>query len=170
MATITPVNDGDIANDDWPDAVTSEVNRYQTAVLTGDVSKAASSYSDITGLTAAVVNGRAYAIEGCIIWAQSSTSGGIRVSSNNPGGNVRLMASYTGETGPEAFVHNWQTTTDDAASGVSTADLADTPRLVDIRGRYICTSDGTFALRYFRVSAGTLTIQEGSWLRLTEED
>ena len=54
---ITPVNNGDPANDTWPDAVTAQLNRYQVMITTTDVSKTGTSFSDITGLTAAQIGG-----------------------------------------------------------------------------------------------------------------
>ena len=52
------------------------IGAVQGVVLAADVSKSASSWSDITGLTAAVLNGRAYGFKACLIYEASSTSGG----------------------------------------------------------------------------------------------
>ena len=165
MATVTPVNDGDPANDDWPDAITTEVNRRQGVVLAADVSKSASSWSDITGLTAAVLNGRAYGFKACLVWEASSTSGGIRIGFNGPTANLKAMVRYTGETSETAFVNEWHTAYD-TASGVATVDAASTPRIVLLEGRLVPTADGTFALRYYRNTTGSATVQTGSWLEV----
>ena len=165
MASITPVNNGDPANDTWPDAITTEVNRTTSVILTGDVSKATSSWSNITGLTAPVVNGRRYLVRAIVGWSQSSTSGGIRIGVDHPGGQFRALVRFTGETAADALINEWHTTTDDG-SGVATADTANVPRLVTIEGWYVCTSSGTFALRYYRNTTGTATVQEGSGFTL----
>lgn len=165
MATpITGVNNGDPANDTWPDAVTSELNRRTVLVTTSDVSKAASSWSDITGLTVPVVNGKNYWVRATIVWDQSSTSGGIRIGANFPTGNYRAMVRYTGETSDTAFVNEWDTAAD-GGNGVATADST-SARICLIEGRYICQADGTFALRYYRNTTGTAKIQAGACLEL----
>lgn len=165
MASITPVNNGQAADDTWPDAITSEVNRTTNALLTADVSKAASSWSDITGLTAPVVNGRRYMLRAFLLWTQTSTSGGIRVGFNHPGGQCRAMVRLTGETAADAFITEFHTVVDDG-TGVATADATGTPRVVMMEARYVCTSDGTFALRYYRNTTGTATVLEGSGMTL----
>lgn len=162
---ITQPNDGDFATDVWPKAVTAEINRTQSVLLAADVSKAASSWSDITGLTAAVLNGRRYLLRAFLLWTQSSTSGGVKVGVNHPGGQFRGLVRYTGETAADALVTEFHTVTDDGA-GVATADASATPRVVMIEGRYNCTADGTFALRYFRNTTGTAAILEGSGFTL----
>ena len=165
MTTIPNVTAGADILETWGDTVANEVNRRLGVVLAADVSKSASSWSDITGLTAAVLNGRAYGFKACIVWEASSTSGGIRIGFNGPTGNLKAMVQYTGETSATAFVNEWHTAYD-TASGVATVDAASTPRIVLIEGRLVPTADGTFALRYYRNTTGSATVQTGSWLEV----
>ena len=151
----------------WFAAVANQLNRTQCAVLTSDVSKAASSWSDITGLTLPVVAGKYYRVRATIIWDQSSTSGGIRIGANFPSGNYRAMVRYTGEASDTAFVNEWDTVAD-GGTGVATADST-SARIVLLEGRYNCDADGTFALRYYRNTTGTAKIQTGSSLELVSD-
>jgi hypothetical protein len=165
MAVIPTINNGDPANDTWPDAVTSEVNRTTAVLLAADVSKAASSWSDITGLTAPVTAGRRYLVRAFLLWTQTSTSGGVRVSANFPTGAWRAFVRFSGETAADALINEFHSVADDG-SGVATADATGAGRVVMIEGRYNCTSSGTFALRYYRNTTGTAAILEGSGLTL----
>lgn len=164
MTTIPNVTAGADILESWGDTVADELNRTQNAVLTSDVSKAASSWSDITGLTLPVVAGKFYRVHAIIIWDQSSTSGGIRIGANFPTGTYRAMNRYTGETSDTAFV-NESDGSADAGSGVATADST-SARFCLIEGRYSCTNSGTFALRYYRNTTGTAKVQVGSSLQL----
>jgi len=112
-----------------------------------------------------VLNGRAYGFRACLVWEASSTSGGIRIGFNGPTGNLKAMVRYTGETSETAFVNEWHTAYD-TASGVATVDAASTPRIVLLEGRLVPTADGTFALRYYRNTTGSATVQTGSWLEV----
>lgn len=151
----------------WFAAVANQLNRTQCAVLTSDVSKAASSWSDITGLTLPVVAGKYYRVRATIIWDQSSTSGGIRIGANFPSGNYLAMTRFTGETSDTAFVNERHTVADDG-TGVATAD-GTSARQCFIEGRYACNADGTFALRYRANTTGTAKIQVGSTLELVSD-
>ena len=167
MATpITGVNNGDDATDTWPDAVTTELNRQQDVALTADVSKAASSWSDVTGLSVPVVSGKRYRIRLTATWQNGST-GGVRIGFDFPTGssNFRGLMTYTGETAPDALVHEWHTTTDDGA-GVTSVDVSSTPRFARFDGRYRCGTTGTLKVRYYRNGAGTTTIEDGSFLEV----
>lgn len=163
MTTIPDATGGILAS--WGQAVADELNRTQNAVLAADVSKAASSWSDITGLTASVVNGKFYLVRGFLTWTNSSTSGGIRVGFNFPTGNLRALVRFSGETAADALINEWHTTAD-AGSGVATVDAADTARIAMFEGRYQCTADGTFAIRYYRNTTGTALVQAGSGFTL----
>jgi hypothetical protein len=165
MTTITTPTVSTGILQSWGASVAAELNRRQVAILAADVSKAASSWSDIDGLTATVVNGRFYLLRGFLTWTNSSTSGGIRVGFNHAGGNLRALVRFTGETAADALVNEWHTTTDDGA-GVGTVDASATPRMVQFEGRFQCTADGTFAIRYYRNTTGTALIQAGSGFEL----
>lgn len=164
---IEVLEEGDELLATWFAAVANQLNRYQEAVLTSDVSKAASSWSDITGLTLPVVAGKYYRVRATIIWDQSSTSGGIRIGASFPSGNYRAMVRYTGETSDTAFTNEWDTVAD-GGTGVATADST-SARLCLVEGRYNCDADGTFALRYYRNTTGTAKIQTGSTLELVAD-
>lgn len=160
------IDPGDEIMAEWLSAVAAQLNRTQTAVLTSDVSKATSSWSDITGLTLPVVAGKFYRVRATVIWDQSST-GGIRIGANFPTGNYRAINHYTGETSATSDTPEWDTTAD-GGSGVTSADNT-AARICTIEGRYSCDADGTFALRYYRNGSGTAKIQVGSSLELVSD-
>jgi hypothetical protein len=164
MTAIAGVTAGQDITEAWGDSVATELNRTQNVLLTADVSKAASSWSDITGLTAPVVAGRRYIVRATLIWNNDST-GGIRLGFNHPGGTFRAIVRYTGETAADAFINEFQTTTD-GGTGVTSVDTSSTPRVIVAEGTYKCTSSGTFALRYYRNGAGTATVVEASGFTL----
>ena len=164
MTTIPNVTAGADVLESWGDTVADELNRTQNAVLTSDVSKTAITFSDITGLTLPVVAGKYYRVHAIIIWDQSSTSGGIRISANFPTGAYRAMNVFTGETSDTAQVIESHGAAD-GGSGVATAQVT-TALFWIIQGRYSCTNSGTFALRYRANTTGTAKIQVGSSLQL----
>ena len=165
MTTITTPSVGDGTQQSWAAAVAAEINRTQSAVLVADVSKAASSWSDVTGLTASVVSGKFYLVRGFLTWTNSSTSGGIRIGFNFPTGNLRALVRFSGETAADALINEWHTVANDGA-GVATVDAAATGRLAMFEGRYQCSADGTFAIRYYRNTTGTALVQAGSGFTL----
>ncbi len=161
------IDPGDEIMATWLSAVAAQLNRTQCAVLTSDVSKTSTSWSDITGLTLPVLAGKFYRVRATIIWDQSSTSGGIRIGANFPSGNYLAMTRFTGETSDTAFVNERHTVADDG-TGVATAD-GTSARQCFIEGRYACDADGTFALRYRANTTGTAKIQVGSTLELVAD-
>lgn len=136
--------------------------------MSSDVTRSVGTFADLDVLQFAVVNGKNYTVQGVVTWSHSSVSGGPVFAYNHPGGNARMRIEYSGETSPTSVDREWITSTD-SGSGVATVDVVDVARMTLFWIRYTCTADGTFAIRYKRNTAGTLTVQAGSSLFITSD-
>lgn len=146
---------------------TSSINTLKkTANQT--INSGAATYVDITDLTFPVVSGTDYAFYFYIVFRSAQTTTGWKASVNHPGGTVdhftHLQTVNNGGTGLTTWQHKHNITTDEMTllTGVpqNNQDL-----VCIIQGRYLCTSNGTFAARFANeLAANTdLVVQKGSW-------
>jgi len=134
----------------------------------GDVTRNSSSFADLDVLTFPVASGKNYTFIFVCSWEHSSTSGGPVFSFNHPGGTVRALFEYTGESSSISDTRDYVNSSD-TGSGVATVDTGGASRMCIGHGRYTCTSSGTFAMRYARNTTGTLTVHAGASLFVTSD-
>lgn len=125
-------------------------------------------FIDISGLTFPVVNGVDYAFYFYIVFQSSAIATGWKAGVNCPTGALDFWATSdiiaNGAAGVATHTERHNVVRDDMTllTGTVTAnvDLA-----IEIRGRYICTQNGTFACRFANELANdtNLVVQRGSW-------
>ena len=125
-------------------------------------------FVDITGLTFPVVSGTDYAFDFYITFRSAATTTGWKAGVNCPAGTLDFWAGSdviaNGAAGVATHTERHNVTRDDmtllTATIVQNVDLA-----VRIRGRYLCTANGTFAARFANeLAANTeIVVQKGSW-------
>lgn len=170
MTTITVPGAGSDADASWAESVADALN-LAGKILSSDVTTSSSSWADLTGLTFPCDSGKVYSFELVLTYESSSTSGGPVVGFNHPGGTCHMLIDYQGETSATATTTEAQNGTDGTGggSGVATANTAGASYFIRAKGRYQCTSSGTFAIRMKRNTAGTVTFHKGCHLRVVSD-
>lgn len=125
-------------------------------------------FTNITDLTFPVINGTDYAFYFYITFQSASTGTGWKAGVNCPTGALDFWAKSdviaNGVAGVATHTERHNTVRDDmtllTATITQAVDLS-----VEIRGRYCCTQDGTFAARFANelVSNTQIVVQKGSW-------
>lgn len=125
-------------------------------------------FVDVTDLTFPVVNGTTYAFYFYVVFRSAQTTTGWKCSVNCPAGTLDFHA--IGQTianaaaGAATWLERHNVTRDDMTLLTSTV-TASVDLINIIQGRYICTANGTFAVRFANeLAANTdLVVQAGSW-------
>ena len=125
-------------------------------------------FTDITGLTFPVVSGTDYAFEFYITFQSAATTTGWKAGVNCPAGTLDFWAGSdviaNGAAGVATHTERHNTVRDDMT--LLTATITQVVDLnVRIKGRYLCTANGTFAARFANeLAANTqIVVQKGSW-------
>ena len=125
-------------------------------------------FTDITGLTFPVVSGTDYAFEFYITFRSAATTTGWRAGVNCPAGTLDFWAGSdviaNGAAGVATHTERHNTVRDDMT--LLTATITQAVDLnVRIKGRYLCTANGTFAARFANELAANvqIVVQKGSW-------
>lgn len=161
MTQVTVPVAGDPATISWAQDVANHANHVIPLYMSADVSKTGSSFSDVTGLTFACTSGKTYNIQLCGSYTVGGTNTGIGLGFNSPGGTTRIRSQIFGNGSPTGSTTEWLSSTD-TATGTSTTDSTAVRHWV-MTGTYVCTSSGTFAIRYNRNGTSTtVTIFAGS--------
>ena len=132
------------------------------------INAGASVFADITGLTFPVVSGVDYAFYFYITFQSATAATGWRAGVNCPTGALDFWAKSdiiaNGAAGVATHTERHNTVRDDmtllTATVTQAVDLA-----IEIRGRYLCTQNGTFACRFANELATdtNIVVQKGSW-------
>lgn len=126
-------------------------------------------FVDVTGLTFTVVNTVDYAFKFYVTFRSAATTTGWKASVNCPAGTLDFFCttqtvanSATG--GVATWLQRHSVTRDDMTT-LTTTITAGVDLVVLIEGRYRCTANGTFAVRFANeLGANTdLVVQQGSW-------
>lgn len=141
-----------------------------TLKKTGDqtINSGAGVFTDVTGLTFAVTNGVDYAFYFYVAFQSAQTTTGWRASVNHPGGTVdhfsTIQTVVNAAAGAATWLQKHNTAVDDMTLLTSTVTAA-VDLVFMIQGRYKCTANGTFALRFANeLAANTdIVVQKGSW-------
>jgi len=161
MSQVDVPSAGDPITIAWGQQSANHANHLIPIYMGSDVSKTGSSFSDVTGLTFAVTNGKRYNVRLSGAYTVGGTSTGLSLGFNSPGGTTRLFVRIYGNGGATTAATEVLSTTD-TATGTSTTDSTSV-RMWELWGIYQCTSDGTFAIRYNRNGTSTtVTIYAGS--------
>lgn len=161
MAQVDVPSAGDPVTVAWGQAVATHANHLIPVYMGADVSKTGSSFSDVTGLTFPVTNGKKYAIKLWGTYTVGGTSTGLSLGYNSPGGTTRLFVRIYGNASATGSTSEVLSSTD-TATGTTTTDST-AVRMWELWGTYACTSSGTFAIRYNRNGTSTtVTIYAGS--------
>ena len=125
-------------------------------------------FTDVTGLTFPVVSGVDYAFHFYVTFQSAATATGWKCGVNCPTGALDFWAQSdviaNGAAGVATHTERHNTVRDDmtllTATITANVDLA-----VRIEGRYKCTANGTFAVRFANeLAANThVVVQKGSW-------
>ncbi len=125
-------------------------------------------FTDITGLTFPVTNGVDYAFYFYITFQSAATATGWKAGVNCPTGALDFWAKSdviaNGAAGVATHTERHNVVRDDmtllTATITQAVDLS-----IEIRGRYCCTQDGTFAARFANELASNtnIVVQKGSW-------
>ena len=125
-------------------------------------------FTDITGLTFPVVAGVDYAFDFYITFRSAVTTTGWRAGVNCPAGTLDFWAGSdiiaNGAAGVATHTERHNTVRDDMT--LLTATITQGVDLnVRIKGRYLCTANGTFAARFANelASNSNIVVQKGSW-------
>ena len=136
------------------------------AVTGSDYVNATTSFTDITGLTAPVLNAGRYHFEAMLIHANDASTTGSRFGINGPTlTSIFVSTIDTVTTSVTASAHSAGTVTavDTAATAQTTGSTSN--RLAILTGAFTAGANGTFAMRgasEIAVAAG-LTVRVGSW-------
>jgi hypothetical protein len=132
------------------------------------INAGAGTFVDITGLTFAVVSGTDYAFEFYITFQSAQLTTGWKAGVNCPAGTLDFWAGSdviaNGAAGVATHTERHNVTRDDMTLLTSTVTNA-VDLNVRIKGRYLCTANGTFAARFANeLAANTdIVVQKGSW-------
>lgn len=133
------------------------------------INAGASVFTDVTGLTFPVVNGNTYAFKFYVVWQSAVAATGQKSSVNCPNGTLDFFSTHqtvanSATVGVSTWLHRHSVTRDDLTTLASTTD-AGVDHVTMFEGRYICTQDGTFAVRLANESASNtdITVEAGSW-------
>lgn len=145
----------------------ASINTLRTTV-NQTINAGAGVFTDITGLTFPVVAGTDYAFEFYITFQSAATTTGWRAGVNCPAGTLDFWAGSdviaNGAAGVATHTERHNTVRDDMT--LLTATITQAVDLnVRIRGRYLCTANGTFAARFANELASNtqIVVQKGSW-------
>jgi hypothetical protein len=132
------------------------------------INAGAATFTDITDLTFPVVSGTDYAFYFYITFQSASTSTGWKAGVNCPTGALDFWAKSdiiaNGPAGVATHTERHNTVRDDMT--LLTTTIAQAVDLsIEIRGRYCCTQDGTFAARFANELASNtqIVVQKGSY-------
>ncbi len=147
----------------------STIQPVRYAYLSSDVSKTATTWSDVTGLTFAVAANTSYEMTCNLIYRAAATTTGIGFALNGPStpsivaGQFTSNSSATALNGRSFIAYNGTGKT----TGVTTANT-------DTYGLFTAyfkngTTAGTLALRYSsEVSGSSVTVRSGSYCKIAE--
>lgn len=162
MTQVTVPSDNDDIITSWGISVADHANHFIPLIMSADITKSGSTFSDVTDLTFACTSGKAYNIHLFLTYEAAGTSTGLSVGFNHPGGTARAYVEIHGPTSAATHTDEWLSATN-TATGTSTVNSSSTIYGIEWKGRYVCTSTGTFALRYKRNgSSANVTIHQGS--------
>ncbi len=136
--------------------------------LSADVTRAATSYADVTGMNFSVAANKNYEMKCSIIYRSSITTTGIGIALNGPASPALVAGQFTSNSSATAFngrsfnAYNGTGKT----TGVQTAN-ADIYGLFNASFRNGATA-GTLTLRFASENTGTVTIRTGTYCSLTE--
>ena len=124
-------------------------------------------FTDIADLTFPVVAGVDYAFEFYITFRSAATGTGWKAGVNCPAGTLDFWAGSdviaNGAAGVATHTERHNVVRDDMTQLTATI-TANVDLNVRIKGRYLCTADGTFAARFASELANTdIVVQKGSW-------
>jgi hypothetical protein len=125
-------------------------------------------FTDITDLTFSVVSGTDYAFEFYITFQSAATATGWKAGVNCPAGTLDFWAGSdviaNGAAGVATHTERHNTVRDDMTLLTTTVTQA-VDLNVRIKGRYLCTANGTFAARFANELASNtnIVVQKGSW-------
>jgi hypothetical protein len=125
-------------------------------------------FVDITGLTFPVVSGTDYAFDFYITFQSAAATTGWKAGVNCPAGPLDFWAGSptvaNGAAGVATHTERHNTVRDDMTLLTATVTQA-VDLNVQIRGRYLCTANGTFAARFANELASNtqVVVQKGSW-------
>lgn len=125
-------------------------------------------FADVTDLTFSVVNGIDYAFKFYVVFRSANVNTGWRASVNCPTGTLDYFATgqtiANGAAGVATWLQRHNTVRDDMTLLTATITAA-VDLVFTIEGRYQCTANGTFAVRFANeLAANTdIVVQKGSW-------
>ena len=125
-------------------------------------------FTDVTGLTFPVVSGQTYAFYFYVVFQSAQVNTGHKCSVNAPAGTLdfhvlnQIIANAA--AGAATWTERHNTVRDDMTLLTSTIAAA-ADLICIVQGRYVCTANGTFAVRFANeLAANTdLVVQAGSW-------
>ncbi|MET0787053.1 MAG: hypothetical protein ABWY25_10140 [Paenisporosarcina sp.] len=124
-------------------------------------------YTNVTELTFPVVNGVSYAFYFYIVFQSVNTTTGWKASVNCPTGTLDFHQLAQVIADSAAGVATWterHSVTRDDMTLLTTTITAASDLINIIQGRYLCTANGTFAIRFANELANNdITIRIGSW-------
>jgi len=136
--------------------------QYIPLSVATDITKSDSAYSTVTGLSFACVSGKSYNINLVLSYECAGTSTGLSVAFDHPGGTARAYVEIHGVASAAGHTDE-HLTTSDTSTGTSGVNSSGTIYLIDWIGRYTCSANGTFSIRYARNGVSTnVTIHAGS--------
>lgn len=135
---------------------------------TQTINAGAATYTDVTSLTFPVTNGVSYAFYFYIVFQSAQLTTGWKASVNCPAGTLdfhhlnQIIANAA--AGAATWTERHSVTRDDMTLLTSTI-TAGVDLINIIQGRYLCTANGTFAVRFANelVANTDIVIQIGSW-------
>lgn len=131
------------------------------------INAGAAVFVDVTGLTFACASGVDYAFTFYVTFQSAAATTGWKCGLKHPGGTLDFWASSptiaNGAAGVATHTERHNTAVDDMTLLTSTV-TAGVDLAIRIDGRYKCTANGTFAVRFANELANTnLVVQKGSW-------
>lgn len=138
--------------------------------LNADYTNATAGFTS-TNLSAAVISGRTYSFT-CVLFFQDSTAADGAQFDFNGGSagvtNFRAHASAVNATGTALVLTNANSTA--LATAIQVALALTTQTCITIQGTFVPSGSGTFIVRGAQTAhtAGTLTIDRGSWLNIRD--
>ena len=124
-------------------------------------------YTDVTELTFPVVSGTRYAFYFYVVFQSVNTTTGWKASVNCPAGTLDfhqlIQTIANAAAGAATWLERHSVTRDDMTL-LTTTVTAGVDLITIIQGRYLCTANGTFAVRFANELANNdITVREGSW-------
>lgn len=152
----------------FPDASTQTTSAGTFARATGDFSRSATTYADVTGMALTVTSGVTYEFEAYLIWQSAATTTGPGFSVNGPTNTlldyvVEYQTNANATAGTLSARHD---TAYDAMAALTTTTAATTSYVARIRGVLTPSANGTLAVRLRSSNATAVTIKAGSYLKL----